>query len=76
MGVIPFYSASVRVPAEKVKSLVYGPGDDAGPGGLHLDCGFWKKELVLPGLNREQTKAVTETILRRFPEIGQARGGS
>ena len=75
MGVVPFYSASVNVPAGRVKALVYASGGD-GPGGLHLDCGFWNKRCVLPGLNREQTEAVTAIILRRFPEIGQSRGAA
>lgn len=72
IGVVPFYRASVKVPADRVRSLVYGTGDDSSPGGLHLDCGVWNKECVLPGLNRERTQAVVETILRRFPQFGEA----
>jgi hypothetical protein len=64
------------VPAEKVKALVYASGDDSSPGGLHLDCGVWNKECVLPGLNRAQTEAVAAIILHRFPEIGQPRGAA
>jgi len=70
-GVVPFYRASVKVPADRVRSLVYAPGDDSSPAGLHLDCGAWNKECVLPGLTRQQTEAVAETILRRFPQFGQ-----
>jgi hypothetical protein len=65
-AVILYIPHRVVVPLSKVKSIGY-QGDDHG---FYLDCGFWKKECVLPGLNREQSQQVAMTILRRFPDVG------
>lgn len=65
-ALVVYIPRRIVVPLSKVNSIGYDGADDRG---FYLDCGFWKKETVLPGLNREQALQVTQTILRRFPGI-------
>lgn len=60
----------VVVPLSEVKSIGHHGDDERG---FYLDCGIWKKENVLPGLTREQSRQVALTILRRFPQLGSKR---
>ncbi|MGD0786485.1 MAG: hypothetical protein ABR898_00785 [Terracidiphilus sp.] len=60
----------VIMPISEIKSFGYGMGGEDEPSGFWVDCGFFKSLCVLPGLNREQSTAVSIAIARRFPEIG------
>jgi hypothetical protein len=65
-----FGSGRVVVQVVAIRSLGYAPGGDGEPSGFEVRCGSWKGKVLLPGLNRHQTRTVTDAILRRFPEIG------
>jgi hypothetical protein len=71
-AIFGFGSAKVAIPVSEVSSIGYtsSVGSDWEPAGFYVQCGFWKSKVVLPGLNREQAKVVTDAILRRVPEIG------
>ena len=61
---------TITVQVSEVRKIGYQMGGEDTPSGLYVSCGFFKNKCVLPGLNRQQAKAVTEAIQRRFPEIG------
>lgn len=73
---LSFGSSRVVIRVPQISAIRYTSGDDD-PSGLEVRCGFWKSKVLLPGLDREQTRTVIDAISRRFPEIGakvQAKG--
>jgi hypothetical protein len=63
-------SGVVVVPVAEIKKVEYQSGGESDPCGLYLNCGFLKNRCVLPGLNPQHTRIVTDAILHRFPELG------